>query len=133
MGSSEGGNQSGNLKCFLAAYHPGTMKPAPIKRDGGILTVGYGSPDATTYTYIIPEGRDIDVGFIKIIFSTEPLDLGAVVQISNTESDLKGGCNDDAVPQVQTQSMAAALETDAECIVGSMLFCVVQRRLVEED
>lgn len=122
-----------NSELSISAYHPGTMKPAPIKRDGGILTVGYGSPDATTYTYIIPEGRDIDVGFIKIIFSTEPLDLGAVVQISNTESDLKGGCNDDAVPQVQTQSMAAALETDAECIVGSMLFCVVQRRLVEED
>lgn len=107
----------------LANYYPATMIPAPIEKNGGVLTIGYGSPDATTYAYMLPEGRDVDVGFIKIIFSTEILDPCSVVQSPYTQSSVRG------VAQAGTQSMLTALENDAACIVGIITFCVVQRRL----
>ncbi|KDR69768.1 hypothetical protein GALMADRAFT_77119 [Galerina marginata CBS 339.88] len=48
----------------------------------GTLRLGFGDGGVLAFEYFIPEGRDVDVGFIKCIFTTEPIDLSKVPQTS---------------------------------------------------
>jgi len=44
---------------------------APLKSNGGTLTIGYGSGGMPPFSYAIPEGRNI--GFLKLLVSTRPI------------------------------------------------------------
>ncbi|KAA1472305.1 hypothetical protein DENSPDRAFT_897123 [Dentipellis sp. KUC8613] len=46
------------------------------------LTIGYGSGGAAPYEYYLADGQDIDVGFLKLFLSSEPVDLSHVPQAS---------------------------------------------------
>jgi len=51
----------------------------PLKGEGE-LTVGYGSGGWPPFVYQIHKGRDLDVGFLKIYLSTQPVDLSGIKQ-----------------------------------------------------
>ncbi|KAK0218650.1 caspase domain-containing protein [Armillaria fumosa] len=58
---------------------------------GDALTVGYGASGTVPHMYILREGQDIDVGFLKLFFSTEYMDLSGVVQNSPFDDDRQSG------------------------------------------
>ncbi|KAK0439725.1 uncharacterized protein EV420DRAFT_1769383 [Desarmillaria tabescens] len=49
------------------------------------LTIRYGTKLWDVCSFSIKEGQDVDVGFLKLFFSTEYLDLSAIVQESSFE------------------------------------------------
>jgi hypothetical protein len=51
----------------------------PLKRQGE-LTVGYGSGGWSPFIYQVREGRDLDIGFLKIYLTTKPVDLSGIKQ-----------------------------------------------------
>ncbi|KAK0234514.1 hypothetical protein EDD85DRAFT_792552 [Armillaria nabsnona] len=46
----------------------------------GSLTIGYGASGMVPHLYTLREGQDVDVGFLKLFFSTKYLDLSGIVQ-----------------------------------------------------
>ena len=44
---------------------------APLKSNGGTLTIGYGSGGMPPFSYTVPDGRNI--GFLKLLVSTRPI------------------------------------------------------------
>lgn len=44
------------------------------------MTIGFGDGGGTAFEYYIPDGRGVDVGFLKCFFSTVPVDLSKVQQ-----------------------------------------------------
>ncbi|KIM25362.1 hypothetical protein M408DRAFT_26347 [Serendipita vermifera MAFF 305830] len=46
------------------------------------LTVGYGAGGGRPFKYSLPNGQDLDVGFVKIFISSEQVDLSAIPQAS---------------------------------------------------
>ena len=52
---------------------------SPLKSNGE-LCVGYGSGGAPPYIYHIRKGQYLDVGFLKIYLSTQPIDLSGIQQ-----------------------------------------------------
>ncbi|PBK59436.1 hypothetical protein ARMSODRAFT_1027392 [Armillaria solidipes] len=64
-------------------------QPGHAKRDtdvslppGDSLTIGYGASGTVPHMYTLRKGQDVDVGFLKLFFSTEYVDLSGVVQNS---------------------------------------------------
>ncbi|KAK0502201.1 hypothetical protein EDD18DRAFT_1426888 [Armillaria luteobubalina] len=49
---------------------------------GESLSMGYGTSGTVPHMYTLRKGQDVDVGFLKLFFSTEYLDLSGVVQRS---------------------------------------------------
>ncbi|KIM22184.1 hypothetical protein M408DRAFT_28909, partial [Serendipita vermifera MAFF 305830] len=72
---------------IISYYQPpiaaGDLDPPLLK--GESLAVGYGAGGAQPFKYFLPKGRDLDVGFVKIFISSEPVDLSAVPQASPFE------------------------------------------------
>ncbi|PVF99196.1 hypothetical protein CPB86DRAFT_783999 [Serendipita vermifera] len=54
---------------------------APLQPHGS-LAIGYGSGGARPYSYVLPDGQDVDVGFLKFFISTEQVDLSGIAQPS---------------------------------------------------
>ncbi|KAK0471041.1 caspase domain-containing protein [Armillaria novae-zelandiae] len=70
-------------------YQPGTAKasvdfsiPAAEEHLGKTLTIGYGASGTSAHVYVVPKGREVDVGFVKLFISTKPVDLSGIVQLS---------------------------------------------------
>ncbi|KAK0234519.1 caspase domain-containing protein [Armillaria nabsnona] len=63
-------------------YEPGNAKKdADVSLPPhGSLTIGYGASGTVPHMYRLREGQDVDVGFLKLFFSTEYMDLSGVVQ-----------------------------------------------------
>ncbi|KAI0317872.1 caspase domain-containing protein [Amylostereum chailletii] len=69
----------------VAAYYQSPIsgaRPDPSIASEGTLPIGYGSGGAAPYKYFLREGQTLDVGFIKLFLSTEPIDLSSVPQLS---------------------------------------------------
>ncbi|KAK0218645.1 caspase domain-containing protein [Armillaria fumosa] len=65
-------------------YQPGSAKKdvdvsLPPRES---LTIGYGASGTAPHIYTLREGQDVDVGFLKLFFSTEYMDLSGIVQES---------------------------------------------------
>jgi hypothetical protein len=54
---------------------------SPLKGHGE-LCVGYGSGGWKPFAYELQKGRNLDVGFLKIYLSTQPVDLSGIKQQS---------------------------------------------------
>ncbi len=68
---------------FSGSYY----QPGHAKKDADIslpphtsLTIGYGASGTVPYMYTLKKGQDVDVGFLKLFFSTDYLDLSDIVQ-----------------------------------------------------
>jgi len=73
-----------------SSYLPPTSggKIDPPLPAGGSLTIGYGSGSVAPFTYFLRDGQNVDVGFLKLFLSTEPVDLSHLIQRSPFEFDL---------------------------------------------
>ncbi|KAK0471053.1 caspase domain-containing protein [Armillaria novae-zelandiae] len=65
-------------------YQPGSAwKDVDVSLPPGeSLSIGYGTSGTVPHMYTLRKGQDVDVGFLKLFFSTEYLDLSGVVQRS---------------------------------------------------
>ncbi|PBK59428.1 hypothetical protein ARMSODRAFT_899249 [Armillaria solidipes] len=63
-------------------YQPGSAKENVDVSlpPGESLAIGYGASGTVPHMYTLREGQDVDVGFLKLFFSTEYLDLSGIVQ-----------------------------------------------------
>ena len=71
------------MPCYITNSTSGEHNKleSPLKRKGE-LCVGYGPEGWRTLTYNIRKGQDLDVGFLKIYLSTQPVDLSGIQQQS---------------------------------------------------
>ncbi len=68
---------------FVGSYYqPGSAKKNVdvSLRPGESLTIGYGASGTVPHMYMLRDGQDVDVGFLKLFYSTEYLDLSGIVQ-----------------------------------------------------
>lgn len=74
-------------------YQPGhAKKDVDVSKSlpsRGSLIIGYGASGTAPYIYTLREGQDVDVGFLKLFFSSEYMDLSSVVQSSPFEDNRK--------------------------------------------
>ena len=72
---------------FLASiYQPPTAKSTsivdpPLKGEN-LFTIGYGPSGSVPHTFVLKEGQNLDVGFLKLFLSTKQVELSHVVQLS---------------------------------------------------
>lgn len=57
-------------------------KVDPCVPANGLLTIGYGSGGHLPQTYYTREGQDLDIGFLKLFVSTQPVDYSYIAQPS---------------------------------------------------
>ena len=62
----------------------------PLPKNGGVLTIGYGSGGAPAQTFYLRPGQNFDIGFLKIFLSTEPVDLSSIPQSTPFEKTRSG-------------------------------------------
>jgi len=62
----------------------------PLPKNGGVLTIGYGSGGAPAQTFYLRSDQNFDIGFLKIFLSTEPVDLSSISQLTPFEKTLCG-------------------------------------------
>ncbi|KAK0214585.1 caspase domain-containing protein [Armillaria fumosa] len=74
-------------------YQPGSArKDVDVSLPPGeLLSIGYGTSRTVPHMYTLRKGQDVDVGFLKLFFSTEYLDLSGVVQKSPFTESRRGG------------------------------------------
>ena len=63
-------------------YQPGSAKKSvdvslPPRES---LAIGYGASGMVPHMYTLRDGQDVDVGFLKLFYSTEYVDLSGIVQ-----------------------------------------------------
>ncbi|KIM41992.1 hypothetical protein M413DRAFT_142447 [Hebeloma cylindrosporum] len=63
----------------------------PLPKNGGVLTIGYGSGGAPAQTFYLRPGQVFDIGFLKIFLSTKPVDLSSIAQSSPFEKARSSG------------------------------------------
>jgi hypothetical protein len=76
------------------------------------------------------------VGFIKVLFSTEPVTLNSIPQATifqDAPPVAGGGKQKEVEGKTEMQGMALASEKDLSNIWASVMFCIVQRRVPEEE
>lgn len=56
--------------------------PKKINNVPGSLTIGYGSGGTVPFVYFMRDGQDVDVGFLKLFLTTEPVDYSNIPQTS---------------------------------------------------
>ena len=49
---------------------------------GRFLTVGYGTGGSVPFAFHLRDGKDIDVGFLKLFMTTSPIEFGSLEQPS---------------------------------------------------
>lgn len=86
---------------------------SPLKKKGGTLAIGYGSSATQPRAYGLNDGEDFDVGFLKMFFTTQPVDLSDIPQ----RSPFIGGRADVARKKAPPQKW------------GTRLIPVIQKRM----
>ncbi len=103
--------------CISESYYQpptaGMFKVDPPIGPKGSLTIGYGSGGSSPFNYLLRDGQDIDVGFLKLFLSTAPVDFSNIPQRSPFYVDPRKG----RLAQVKTMS-----------VWNTLLVTVVQRR-----
>ncbi|KAH9485842.1 Metacaspase-1 [Psilocybe cubensis] len=76
-----------NSELSIESYYSTTtenhfLADSPLPKEGGQINIGFGNGGANPIEYFIPDGHDVDVGFLKFFFSTSPIDLSPIAQSS---------------------------------------------------
>jgi hypothetical protein len=112
-----------SLTSSLASYYqPPTSAqnldvplPKMVNNMPGTLAIGYGSGGEAPFSYFIRDGQDVDVGFLKMFLTTEPVDYSNIPQTSPFNLGSRGN---------QTDKYKSPL------IWYTILVAVVQRRVL---
>ena len=107
----------------MSYYQPPTAAQkldVPLRRkiDGipGSLCIGYGSGGSPPFSYFLREGQNVDVGFLKLFLTTEPVDYSTIPQPSPFEYDLRKG------------GLCTPVARPTHPVWDTILLAVVQRR-----
>jgi hypothetical protein len=101
---------------FTAQYYPKPGGGEVITKEGGVMAIGYNATGASPFTYFLRDGQDLDVGFLKVLFTTEPVELEGIAQASAFEAD-----EGEVFPRAK----------EIQGVWGSQLYTIVQRRAKE--
>ncbi|TFK20699.1 hypothetical protein FA15DRAFT_696760, partial [Coprinopsis marcescibilis] len=105
-----------NSDLSIANYYPKEKASEVLKKNGGSLTLGYNHVGpAGPFSFFLDERQSLDVGFLKVLFTTKPTDLGFIAQESAFKPLEEGA-------EIRTSSK------EAEGVWGSVLYTIVQRR-----
>ena len=70
--------------------------PRKINNVPGSLCIGYGSGGSVPFSFFMRDGQDVDIGFLKLFLTTEPVDYSNIPQSSpfntNRADAPKGRC-----------------------------------------
>ncbi|CAA7262605.1 unnamed protein product [Cyclocybe aegerita] len=106
-----------NSDLSIGTYYQSVLDTfyCPLQKDGGTLTIGYGvGPDRSSpFSYFLRDGQDLDIGFLKLVLSTEPRDMAPVNQTSPFEKGY-------ITPPFR--------KSPKETLSGSIVVPVIQRR-----
>ncbi|KIM23672.1 hypothetical protein M408DRAFT_250848 [Serendipita vermifera MAFF 305830] len=92
-----------SIECYYDSPTARVSERGAPLRAGGALTIGYSATGWAPWSYslrqpesienglIMQEGQDVDVGFLKLFLSSDPLDLSHMVQHSPFKSPLTAG------------------------------------------
>lgn len=70
-----------SVPCYLAPNsNSSNIAEGPLSPDSPALGVGHGSDDAVPFSYSLPDGKDIDVGYLKLFLTTTWLDMSWISQ-----------------------------------------------------
>ncbi|KAH6887262.1 hypothetical protein BKA70DRAFT_77399 [Coprinopsis sp. MPI-PUGE-AT-0042] len=106
-----------NSEFSITRYYPREGASSELLKKGQSLTIGYEDGAASPFTYFLPEGQDVDVGFLKIAFTTQPpTELDFVAQGSAFEK-----AEDESGELKKTSK-------EVDGVWGSVLHTIVQRR-----
>ena len=89
--------------------------PLPGKKDDapGSLSIGYGSGGSPPFCFYVRDGQDVDVGFLKLFLTTEPVDYSNIPQTTPFDFNHRGG---------------GSYKSKYSLIWDTILVAVVQRR-----
>ncbi|KZP27851.1 hypothetical protein FIBSPDRAFT_817828 [Athelia psychrophila] len=67
---------------YLMSNSGESSADSPLKRNGGTLTIGYGSTGTSPRAYAFRDGQesDVDIGFLKIFLATKYVDFSDIPQ-----------------------------------------------------
>ncbi|KDR69751.1 hypothetical protein GALMADRAFT_160255 [Galerina marginata CBS 339.88] len=106
-------NSELSITPYYASSGPSKFKvDSCLPKEGGTLNLGFGNGGEKPFEYYIPDGQDVDVGFLKCFFSTSPIDLSKVTQ----------------VPLDKLSRSAKPSDSKVSDAWGCLLIPVVQRR-----
>ncbi|KAK0452944.1 uncharacterized protein EV420DRAFT_1481938 [Desarmillaria tabescens] len=80
-----------NLNIGASYYQPGSAKESASLNPKESLTIGYGDNGTFPHKFTVRNGQDVDVGFLKLFFSTEYTDLSDIAQTSPFEAARENG------------------------------------------
>ncbi|KAF8970602.1 hypothetical protein BDZ97DRAFT_1790076 [Flammula alnicola] len=96
----------------------------PLKKDGGTLTIGYGSGGVPPFAYSLQDGRDITIGFLKLLVFTKPVDPSTIPASYLSTANLRETATDTwgatVIPIVQRRPTRERLHRNPQ-LVGRML------------
>ncbi|KAF8970606.1 hypothetical protein BDZ97DRAFT_1790093 [Flammula alnicola] len=96
----------------------------PLKKDGGTLTIGYGSGGVPPFAYSLQGGRDITVGFLKLFIFTKPVDPSTIPASYLSTANLRETATDTwgatVIPIVQRRPTRERLHRNPQ-LVGRIL------------
>jgi hypothetical protein len=83
---------------FIASYYELNASaqkldvPLPKKTEAGpgSLTVGFGLGSTPPLTYVIRQEQEMDVGFLKLFLTTQPVDYSGIPQSSPFDPKVRG-------------------------------------------
>lgn len=78
------------LESYYQPSTAGKYKVDPPLAANGSLSVGYGSGGSAPFTYLLRQGQDVDVGFLKLFLTTEYVDFSNMPQASPFSQDHRG-------------------------------------------
>jgi len=87
--------------------------PKQTPNGPGSLSIGYGSGGSVPLSYYMRDGQDVDVGFLKLFLTTQPVDYSNIPQSSPFNSDERANAPPKARPAF---------------IWDTILIAIVQRR-----
>ena len=118
------------LNGLIDKIYPPPGEQTPIAKNGGTLRLGWGNGlDDIQYRFEIPEGQDIDIGFVKLMFSAAPVDLTSVVQRTVYRPPEEADGKQKMAEEMKMPSLLPPQDPDLEEVIGTSLYLLVQHRV----
>ena len=96
------------------------------------MTIGFDNPGTTAYSWFMREGKDIDIGFLKVLFTEAPPKLLSIPQQTPYHDSLQEQSAGKQKEQVKAAMPSMILAPDEDVVWGSVMFSVIQLR-IEDD
>ena len=80
----------------------------------GSLTIGFGAGGSQPQTFYLPDGLDVDVTYLKVFLTSEPVDLSYVEQVSPFQDMGRASKSVKRAPRAVWDTVLAAIVQKAD-------------------